>query len=770
MHELLNDNNLDNYYKLAKKSGIKPKNFDKSEFAYLDDKGIQEKLLQFSINGTAKITLFIPEVYCSACIWLLENLFRLDKGIMESTVNFLKKEISITYKEEATSLRKIVELLTSIGYKPKLNISDIEGKKKIGINKSIFLKVGVAGFAFGNVMLFAFPDYLSGGVLEPEFKKYFGYLSLMLGLALLYSASDFFKTAWTSLKIGYINIDLPISLGILALFIRSAIDILSGAGPGFIDSMAGLVFLLLVGRIFRQKTFYSLSFDRDYKSYFPLSVIRKTGESEAFVSLNEIKPEDSLVIRNNEIIPTDSILESETASIDYSFVSGESRPVEISKGEKIYAGGIHQGRSIVVRAVKAFHQSYITELWNHKAFAKNEDNYSSEISNTAAKWFTIGILVLASASFVYWMPTSLNHAFNAFTSVLIIACPCAFALVLPYTYGTALRIFSRNSFFLKNANIVENMAKIDSIIFDKTGTLTDISKSKVEYNGLTLNDKEKILIKSTARHSTHPLSRLVFLFHQEESDIDILHFIESAGKGIESEYEGINIKLGKFDFVRNVTTDISVLDQIKSDSQKTESSVFLTINDKLMGFYTVKPEYRSKIKDTLSEIVRKYKTTILSGDNSAEEQILRELTSGQSEIKFNQLPVDKLEHIEMLQAEKQKVMMIGDGLNDAGAIRQSDVGIAVTNADSNFTPGSDAIIQADNLVKLPQFLKLSAQAVRIVFISFAISLLYNVIGLYFAVQGNLTPLISAVYMPVSSFTIMAFTVLMVRYSAKKLRI
>ncbi len=725
-------------------------------------------MLQFSINGTAKITLFIPEVYCSACIWLLENLFRLDKGVMESTVNFLKKEISITYNEDQTSLRKIVELITSIGYKPRLNISDIEGKKTIGINKSMILKVGVAGFAFGNVMLFAFPEYLSGGVLEPEFKTYFGYLSLLLGMALMYSASDFFKTAWTSLKLGYINIDFPISLGILALLLRSAIDILSGAGPGFIDSMAGLVFLLLVGRIFRQKTFYSLSFDRDYKSYFPLSVIRKKDGIEEFVSLNEIKPEDNLVIRNNEIVPTDSILVSDSAMIDYSFVSGESKPVDVTKGQKIFAGGIHQGRSIEVKAVKAFLQSYITELWNHKTFAKNDDSYSSNISNTAAMWFTIAILVLATGSFLFWLPKNLNLAFNAFTSVLIIACPCAFALVLPYTYGTVLRVFSRNSFFLKNANIVESMSKIDSIIFDKTGTLTDISKSRVEYLGKKLNENEAILIKSTAKHSTHPLSRLVYLFHQDAENIEINVFAETPGKGIEAEYEGKFIRMGKLEFVRNPLTNCSILEELKFETQKTESSVYLSINNELRGYYIVKPSYRSNIKETLSELVKKYNLTILSGDNDAEQENLIQITGGKSVLKFNQLPIDKLEHIEKLQADNKKVMMIGDGLNDAGAIKQSNVGIAVTNSDSSFTPGSDAIMQADNIDKIPAFIHLTNKAVQTVYISFGISILYNLIGLYFAVQGNLTPLISAVFMPVSSFTIMAFTVLKVRYDAKKL--
>ncbi len=305
VHELLSDNNLNDFYSLSKSAGIKPKKIDKDEFAYLDDVDIKEKLLQYSINGTAKIILFIPEIYCSACIWLLENLYRLNKGILESRVNFLKKEISITFRDNVTSLREIVELLTLIGYRPKLNVADIEGVKQKNPNKSLYIKLGISGFVFGNIMLLALPEYLSNGKLDEIFQVFIRYLSLGLGTLVLYAASDYFKSAWTSLKLRHVNIDVPISIGILVLFFRSLYEIVTMTGPGFIDSLSGLVFFLLIGKLFRQKTFYSLSFDRDFKSFFPLSIIRKEGDKEKFIPLKDIKIGDKLLIRSNEIIPAD---------------------------------------------------------------------------------------------------------------------------------------------------------------------------------------------------------------------------------------------------------------------------------------------------------------------------------------------------------------------------------------------------------------------------------------------------------------------------------
>ncbi len=763
VHKLLADNKLNDYFEVAKKSGIKPKMFGKDEFVYLDNQDIIEKIVSFSVNGTSKVTLFIPEVYCSACIWLLENLYRLNKGILESKVNFLKKEISIIFKDNITSLREIVELLTSIGYRPKLNISEIEGKKQSSGNKSLYIKLGISGFVFGNIMLLALPEYFAGGFLELGFKTYLGYLSIFLGLFALYSGSDYFTSAWRSLKLKHINIDVPVALGIAVLFIRSVYDIFTQTGPGFIDSMSGLIFLLLIGRVFRQKTFHALSFDRDFKSYFPLSVIRKNDSGEEYISLSNIKPKDLLIIRNNEIIPTDSILESNTASIDYSFVTGESRPVQISKGDKVFAGGKQIGTSIEVSAQKVFNQSYITDLWNHKAFIKKDDSYISQISNTAAKYFTAAILVIASVTLIYWLPVDFNIAMNAFTAILIIACPCALALTIPFTYGMTLRVFSRNSFFLKNDSIVEYLSKISSIIFDKTGTLTDIGKSDVEWNGKELTDKEKVLIKSSVKHSNHPVSRLILNYFSNIDMIEIKDFNEEEAKGIETSSENITIKIGKFDWLKTFLTKSDYGDDLQP-----ESSVYISIDNEILGCFKIVPYYRKNISDTLKNLLQNYQVSVLSGDNDNEKDKLTELTGKEIPMRFNQLPLEKLEYITSLQEKDEKVMMIGDGLNDAGAIKQSNVGVAVTDSSSSFTPGSDAILLSDNIHHLPEFLKLTKLSMRTVYYSFLISILYNVVGITIAVQGFLSPLIAAIFMPLSSITVIIFTVSKVKLDSKRL--
>jgi len=771
VHELLSDSNLNDFYSLTKSSGLKPKNFAKDEFAFLDDEEIKEKMLHYTIGGTSKVTLFIPEVYCSACIWLLENLYRLNRGIIESNVNFLRKEITITFKSNVTSLREIVELLTSIGYRPKLSVSDLDNIKQKNPNKPLYIRLGIAGFAFGNIMLLALPEYFSGGDLSDIFKIFIGYLSLFLGTMVLYSASDYFQSAWTSLKLRHINIDVPISLGILTLYSRSAFDIITGAGPGFLDSMTGLVFFLLIGKVFQQKTFYSLSFDRDFKSYFPLSVIKKQGNEEIFISLKDINIGDRLLIRSNEIIPTDAILLSEAATIDYSFVTGESKPVTVNQGEKIFAGGKQLGSSIEIEASREFYQSYLTELWNHQSFKeKEEESKVSHISDVAAKYFTFGVLFIALSTLGYWLTIDVNMAINTFTAVLIIACPCSLALTIPFSYGTSLREYSKRNLFLKNDSIVEKISKITTVVFDKTGTLTDVSKSKVEYSGQKLSEHDKVLIRSVAKNSTHPLSRLIYDHFEDTLVEDIIDYTEKEGKGIEAIYDGNVVKIGNFSWVKGILTENRINISENNFNFKTESNVYVSINDVIIGYFRVVPEYRDNLKKMFDQLKEKYKLYVISGDNDSERDALNEITGFSAELFFNQLPEQKLQFIENLQKSGEKVMMIGDGLNDAGALKQSEVGIAVADNNSSFTPGSEAILLSDNLTLLPGYLKLSQKAMQTVYMSFAISFIYNVLGMVLAVQGILSPLIAAVFMPVSSINVVLFTVTKVKFDAKLLNI
>jgi Cu+-exporting ATPase len=756
VYEILNENNLCTYYNFNETPGISPaKNGADKRFAYLDDKNVKQKLLQFSDGNTASLTFFIPQMHCSSCIWLLENLNRINDSILRSRVDFMRKEVHIYYNENSFSLRKLVELLSTIGYEPQINLDDLEKGRKAKKDRSAVYRIGVAGFCFGNIMLFSFPEYFSlADSSERHYGNVFNYLNLVLSLPVLfYCSAPFFRFAFQSLKQKYLNIDVPIALGIFIMFVRSSYEIISATGAGYMDTMAGLTFFMLLGRQFQNKTYDTLSFDRDYKSFFPISVMAKKNGNETSIPVSDIKVGDRIIIRNEELIPADSILIKGEAGIDYSFVTGESAVVYKKTGELLYAGGKQKGAAIEMEVVKQVEQSYLTQLWNNDAYVKKHtDSAFQQLVNKISHYFTIAILSIALVSLAYWIiKDHPSIGWNAFTAVLIIACPCALAISSPFTLGNILRIFGKNKFYLKNYAVIEKLAKADSIVFDKTGTLTTNDRSDILFHG-ELSDDSKYLISSATFNSYHPLSRMIYDQTKGFKRGKVGNYSEVSGKGYEVDVDGQIVKIGSSAYVTGNS----------SDSDETE--VHISIAGKYIGYFSLKNVYRSGVDEMIVALKKeKYDLFVISGDHSGERENLQKLCGKDSVILFEQTPTDKLAFIQKLQKQGKNVLMIGDGLNDAGALRQANVGISVSDNVNNFSPACDAIIDANRLNSLSNILNVSRSSKRIIFGSFIIALIYNAIGIYYAVRGELSPLFAAILMPISSVTIISFTTLLSKW-------
>lgn len=763
VYQLLNENKLSSYYDLYKAPGIKVEvqDFGK-KYAYLDNEEIQRQLIYFKEGDYAKVKLYIPDIHCSSCIWLLENLYQLNKNITNSSVNFIKKEVDITFKATDISLRQIVELLASIHYIPMINLERVEGEKNKSENKKLIYKIGIAGFVFGNSMLFSLADYVPGGEdMANEYRNFFGYLNLILALPVLfYCSNDYLQSAYKNLKHKVINIDLPISIGIITIFIQSAYEILSQTGTGYMDSMAGLVFFLLIGRWYQNKTYQALSFERDYKSYFPIAVSRLVDGKEEFIPLKEIKVGDQIVVHNQELIPADGVLMKGEANVNYSFVTGESKPVFKLEGDELYAGGKQIGSTIVIEVVKEVMQSKLTQLWNQDFDSSSDKEKDlTSIIDVVSKYFTIVILAIALGAATYWFFHDTTKMIIAFTSVLIVACPCALALSIPFTYGNIMQLFGRIGFYLKKSQIVESLTHIDTVVFDKTGTITYIDAMNVNYHGQALNEQQKIWIKSLCRQSKHPLSVAVYE-HIDGPIIDeIDDYMEIAASGIKGKIEGIKISMGSADFV-----GIN-----KFDIQHKTSLVHISIGEQYLGYFAIANRYRDGIEELAKELKKQFNIHIISGDNDAERSRLQELFGMDTEMHFDQSPVEKLEYIKSLKEKGHKVLMVGDGLNDAGALNESYVGISIADDVFNFSPASDAILEAKQFMLLPDLIRYSHRALQIVYLSFAISFLYNTFGLGFAVSGHLSPIFAAILMPVSSVSVVAFVTIASRTALRKLK-
>jgi len=754
VYEILQENSMCEYYAFEEKPGNIVSDSDR-EFAYLDDEKIKHVVLNFSEGDVSGVTFYIPSIHCSSCIWLLENLSKINSAILRTHIHFQKKELDIQFNSGIT-LRQLAQLLASLGYAPVITL---EGKEvsKSTVSKSLYYKLGIAGFCAGNIMMLSLPEYLSVfDEFAGQLKTLFSILSIVLALPVFfYSASDYFFSSWQAVKNKVINIDLPIALGLIAAFGQSIYEIISGTGPGYLDSFAGLVFFLLIGKWYQQKTYEALNFERDYKSYFPLAATMVDGERQHYVQLADLKTGDTILVKNQEIIPADGIIMEGDGNIDYSFVTGESVPVAKNAGQQVFSGGKQIGPTLRIMLTKAVSQSYLTQLWN-KDYSTNKISGLTDFTNQVGKYFTIVVLLISIGSYIYWVDESSRKALYSAVTVLIIFCPCIFSLAIPFCFGVAMNTLGKNGFYLKNTESIEKLAAVDTIVFDKTGTITTAGDAQIQFEG-KLSDREVILVKSLVAHSTHPLSRKIAgYFSHVSENLNPDYFSEIPSEGILGKFGNDEIRIGSADFVK-VNNNTWVFDQAVT-------SVYVSVNEGCKGFFRFENRYRKGLDKVLFSLAEKHDMFLLSGDNDGEKKTL--LTYFKSEcMRFFQSPIDKLNYVKML-GFNRKVLMVGDGLNDAGALKGSYCGISVTENSGNFSPACDAILEAEQFTKLPLILKFAKACQHTLYLSLSLALCYNIAGLYFAVQGNLQPLIAAILMPLSSVSAVLFVALMTKFWAR----
>jgi Cu+-exporting ATPase len=598
-------------------------------------------------------------------------------------------------------------------------------------------------------------------------KPYFQWLSILLIVPVItYSSLEFYKLAWGGIKEKYLNIDLPIVLAMAITFFRSLYEIYYHIGPGYFDSLSGIVFFMLLGRTLQDRTYKSITFNRDFTSYFPISATVFEQGREIYKSLHNIKVGDELIIHDQEVVPVDGLIAAGKATIDYSFVTGESHPVELDAGSWIYAGGRQLGSSVRILAQKTVSQSYLVSLWEKSTnqIPRKQDPQSTNESSyvqKASMYFTLGVFTVASLAAIYWSVYNPTMVWSAVTAVLIVACPCALLLSVTFTHGHFLSLFAKNGLFVKGSKVLENLNQVNHLVFDKTGTVTDSQNPHIDYVGNALKETELDAIASLAKESVHPYARLLSRYLNRVA-VAIDEVENKLSAGITGVWDGMELRLGSTDFVELSSNQLFEIKQ--------GSKIWVRIGSNVKGYFVFSSSVRENLASPLKELGRKYHMAVLSGDLKDDEGLMREIFPEKTNLLFEQKPHDKKWFIENLERSGKKTLMLGDGLNDAGALMSSSVGIAVTDDIGYFTPGADAILEGKSLQQLPKLLKMARYMKNIIWFSFAISVVYNIVGLSFAVQGKLNPIIAAILMPSSSITIVLITWIGSVLSAKALKL
>jgi Cu+-exporting ATPase len=758
VYGLLNRHGLSTYYSLEDKPGLKPEQWKQTgRFAYLDKDDVRARLLDFDDGKTARMTFSIPQIHCSSCIWLLENLYRLQEGVHSSRVDFQRRLASVTFDISRLPLSQLTAMLAAIGYEPEINLADLSRKSQKHAYRPLYARLAVAGFAFGNVMLLSFPRYLGlEGAEQFTASRWFDAIKILLSLPVIfYSASVFFDSAWHGLKQRQINMDVPISLGIAILFVRSLHEIILVDGAGYMDSLCALVFLLLIGQLYQKKTYFSLAFDRDYRSYLPIAVMKKSSDGQVSTPLDDVKTGDRLLIRNRELVPADSILISGEGRIDYSFVTGESDPVKVFSGDRLFAGGRQTGAILEIEVVKEPSRSYLLQLWEQAELAVKRQAGLTTLANRVSRYFTPAVLALALAAAGIWWFLDPSRIWDAATAVLIVACPCALALASPFALGTAQRLLGRARFFLRDSSVVEDLAGLTSIVFDKTGTITQSGATEPVFEGEQLSEEQVSWIAALARQSTHPLSVRLAQHLGSKGAVEVEEFAEATGQGLAGSFNGHTVRLGSARWVG-----------AEGDESSRASSVYVAADGSVLGRYRFANLFRPGLREVASDLSGRFRISLLSGDTDADRARVQAMMGEDVELKFSQSPYDKLDFVARKIDKGERVAMVGDGLNDAGALRAAHVGLTVAEDSSGFTPASDGVVNARSFRRLPQVLSLARDTLGVVKVSYAISFLYNAVGLGFAFSGTLSPVVAAILMPASSVTVVLFTTLATSLAAR----
>lgn len=743
VYMLLAQNQMCSFYDNSERKLSKTPQIEK--YSHLDNTQVADQYIQFRSSEKNIIQLRSPFIQCASCVYLLEKLHLLQPGILESRVNFSQQSIVIQYNPKVISLRQLIEWLTYIGYEPVLDHEKADTSLWKKIQKEYWIAIAVSGFCFANIMLLSFPEYLHLDTSEAkEMTALFRWINLFLAIpALFWGGRVFFRKTIQGFRAGTIPIDAPLVLSLLLTFSRSLYEILSETGAGYLDSMSGIIFFMLIGRYLQEATQHRLHFQRTYKSFFPISSLRLKNEKEEWIALNEIKENDILCIHSNEMIPCDSELLSEHALIDYAFVTGESQPQATKAGDILFAGGKELGGSIKIRALQKVEHSYLVNLWNNKTTERNKTQWTWV--DQWANHFTLFLFGISILSFIYWYNIDWNRGLHAATTILIVACPCALLLSSAFTQGSALYQLSKLGVHAKNARVLDTLANVNCIAWDKTGTLTTKS---VQVDWVKKPESIHLAaIHLLSKQSTHPISQALSQnTKRQEANLSFTQFTDIAGMGISATFNGNVYKIGSAEWVGTAPIE--------------NINAYIGFNQEIIGCIALHHPIRGGMKKALHALQKDFKQTILSGDPlKFSNEMLSIFPEGCHP--FHGLsPIQKRSHIEQLKEQGNKVVMIGDGLNDAGALSAADVGIAVTEDAFGFSPSCDIIIESKQLHKIPQLIQYAQDQLKIVKWSFGISLLYNLIGLSIAVQGQMHPLIAAILMPSSSITIMGFTTLL----------
>lgn len=751
------------YSKLKKdeKNLAKPssKHFDKQSASSMFSKLLRRNE---SSPFICELEVLISGIHCPACIWLNEKALSNLEGVLELNISATTSKARVLFDERKTALEDILNLIIAIGYDPK-PFNAIKSAKN-SLSREYYARLIVALACSMNIMWVAialYSGYFEG--LSAGAKKILHFAEFVLASPpVFYTASVFYRSALSSLKLRQISMDVNVSLGILSVYFYSVYAMLSGSEQVYFDSACMLVTFIFAGKFLQTKATQKAAQGLENISSLFVEQVMSVKNNSRIPNISEFKPcdvsevksGDFVLLRSGERAMIDGVVLSGEASVDNSSINGESVPVGISKDDALLSGALCAEGSVIYKATSSFQGSFLnklSKLLSNASFARAE---IEELANKISSHFGWAILALCVASFVFWSVANISawsgaNAFGVAISVLVIACPCALSLATPIATLVAMGTATKRSIVFKDAKVLETLAKCDIIAFDKTGTLSKANLKVLKGQRFLPFDDEALLALASA--STHPISKAVASYVLENAlspfNEGILENIQNiAGKGITATYKGIKIAGGSRAFIESLGASLA------DDTGGSSSEYYFMYDNKLVARFFLDDELREGAKASIKELKQMgLKVLMLSGDKQiVASKVARELGIDESHGELN--PEQKALLIKELQ-KSANVVMVGDGINDILALKSANVGIAMGSGASVSVGVSDVVLLRDELGDLVFALRQAKKTFKVIKENLFISLVYNALSIPLAMAGFIIPLFAAISMSFSSLLV-----------------
>ncbi len=752
VYHLLKSEGLDTFYDKLGKQTLEPADkarAKKDDLERFDLEGFHKKYVRQTAEGFNEIHLIIEGIHCSACVWLNEKVLHQTDGIIEATINYSNNKAKVVWDLEQINLSKIIETIRNIGYNAYPYDPALQEERAIKTRNDYYSRILVGVFATMNIMWIAiaqYAGYFTG--MEQGHKNILNIAEFILATpTLFYSGWIFFRGAWFGLKNRFINMDVLVSVGALLAYIYSIYAMITLKGEVYFDSVTMIITFVLVGKYLEvlSKRQAVDTLDKILGSMPTEATVVKNKE-KALVSIENIEVGDIIELKPGEKVALDGVLRQGNALFDESPLTGESEPILKEPQDEILSGTICLDSVIRYEVLKRVDESLLHQITELLSDAVTKKPRLEQLANVISGYFSVVILSIALLTFAGWLwySGSFERALIVSISVIVIACPCALGLATPMATLVGISQSAKRGILFKEASQLETLAKSNILAVDKTGTLTEGRPSVISFH--TQNGFEPTLLFSLVSNSKHPISQGVAKYLKERYEnitpIELEEFKAIQAKGVVGKYKGAKLAGGNIALMQSLNIDCSFKSQ--------ESLFIFAIDGKVVATIELRDRLRDGVFETIKTLKEQgVKVVMLTGDNeSIAKRIAKE--AGIDEIYTQLLPQDKAKYIEKFHKEGKIVVMAGDGINDAIALAQSDIAIAMGSGADIAIEVSDVVLLEDRPEHLADAFKIAKRTFRNVKQNLASSVLYNTIAVPLAVLGYVNPLIAALSMSLSS--------------------